>query len=57
MWNRRKQQTMLPDKSSNDVIILKGTRQEGKSYLVNHMFPACPLLFSKLGGGFRIAVI
>ena len=32
-----KLQTILLDKSFNDVIIVEGTRQVGKSYLVNHV--------------------
>ena len=32
-----KLQTMLADKSSNNVIIIEGARQVGKSYLVNHV--------------------
>ncbi|UCH94716.1 MAG: AAA family ATPase [Candidatus Aminicenantes bacterium] len=38
-----KLQTMLADKSSNNVIIVEGARQVGKSYLVNHVLKSQPL--------------
>jgi len=38
-----KLQTMLADKSYNNVIIVEGARQVGKSYLVNHVLQSQPL--------------
>jgi predicted AAA+ superfamily ATPase len=38
-----KLQTMLADKFYNNVIIVEGARQVGKSYLVNHVLQSQPL--------------